>query len=91
MSLSRRKFLQHTALTAAGSAFLSKGLIAAMPSGNALTELTGVQLYSIRDDMQKDPMGTLKALAKMGYKHVEHANYVDRKFYGWMPKNLKRY
>mgnify|MGYP003738523885 CR=1 FL=1 len=90
MSLSRRKFLQHTALTAAGSALLSKGLMAAMPSGNALSELTGVQLYSIRDDMQKDPMGTLKALSKMGYKHVEHANYVNRKFYGWSAKEFKK-
>lgn len=90
MSLSRRKFLQHTALTAAGSAFLSRGLMAAMPSGNALAELTGVQLYSIRDDMGKDPMGTLKALSKMGYKHVEHANYVNRKFYGWTAKEFKK-
>ncbi len=40
-------------------------------------ELTGVQLYSVRDDMKADPMATLKALSAMGYKHVEHASYND--------------
>ena len=53
-------------------------------------ELTGVQLYSIRDDMKANPMGTLEALAKMGYKHVEHANYINRKFYGWSAKEFRK-
>jgi hypothetical protein len=26
----------------------------------------------------------------MGYKHVEHANYVDRKFYGYAPAEFKK-
>lgn len=52
--------------------------------------LTGIQLYSIRDDMKKDPLATLKALAEMGYKHVEHANYVNRKFYGYSAKEFKK-
>ena len=26
----------------------------------------------------------------MGYKHVEHANYVDRKFYGWTATEFKK-
>lgn len=50
---------------------------------------TGVQLYSIRDDMDKDPKGSLELLAKMGYSTVEHANYVDGKFYGWSAKEFK--
>lgn len=25
----------------------------------------------------------------MGYKHVEHANYINRKFYGWTAKEFK--
>ena len=40
--------------------------------------------------MKKDPLGTLKQLAAMGYKHVEHANYVDRKFYGYSAKEFKK-
>jgi hypothetical protein len=45
----------------------------------------GIQLYSVRDEMKKDPLGTLKQIASIGYKHVEHANYVNRKFYGYSP------
>ncbi|TDW97592.1 sugar phosphate isomerase/epimerase [Dinghuibacter silviterrae] len=42
-----------------------------------------LQLYSVRDAMKADPTGTLKQLAAMGYRNVEHANYIDRKFYGF--------
>ena len=40
--------------------------------------------------MMKNPAGTLKQLAQMGYKHVEHANYIDRKFYGYTAKEFKK-
>jgi sugar phosphate isomerase/epimerase len=57
---------------------------------SAEKELVGVQLYSIREDMSKDPYGTLKQLAEMGYKNVEHANYINRKFYGFTPAEFKK-
>jgi sugar phosphate isomerase/epimerase len=50
----------------------------------------GVQLYSVRDHMKTDPAGTLKQLAKMGYKNVEHASYANRKFYGYTVKDFKK-
>jgi sugar phosphate isomerase/epimerase len=50
----------------------------------------GVQLFSIRDDMKKDPLGSLKQLAGMGYKNVEHANYVNRKFYGYSATEFRK-
>jgi len=53
-------------------------------------EKMGIQLYSIREDMKKDPLGSLKQLAGFGYKYVEHANYVDRKFYGYSVKDFKQ-
>jgi sugar phosphate isomerase/epimerase len=40
--------------------------------------------------MKRDPQSTLEALAEMGYKYVEHANYIDRKFYGWEAKEFKK-
>jgi sugar phosphate isomerase/epimerase len=40
--------------------------------------------------MRNDPLGTLTELAKMGYTHVEHANYVDHKFYGWTAAEFKK-
>ena len=79
MNTSRRKFLKKSALAVATTAVLPRVLFA---SGEQEV-LTGIQLYSIRDDMKKDPLGTLKLLADMGYANVEHANYANRKFYGY--------
>ena len=52
--------------------------------------IIGVQLYSVRDDMGRDPLGSLEQVAKMGYKYVEHASYVDRKFYGYPAKEFRK-
>lgn len=38
----------------------------------------GIQLYSLRDDMEKDMDATLKAVADMGYDCVEFAGYFDK-------------
>jgi len=46
-------------------------------------------LYSVRDAMKKDPAGTLKQLAALGYTHVEHAGYENGKFYGYSPNEFK--
>ena len=86
MKTTRRSFIQNSAILLAGTSLLSKtAFAAAKPS-----EIVGLQLYSVRDDMQKDPIGTLTQLAKIGYKHVEHANYIDRKFYGHTAKEFKK-
>lgn len=84
MQSSRRQFISKTGLTLAGAALLPRGLFAAYKPNTVL----GIQLYSVRDDMKKDPLGTLKQLASMGYKNVEHANYIDRKFYGYSAKEF---
>src|SRR5205085_6574867 len=52
-------------------------------------KILGIQLYTVRDDMKADPSGTLQKLAAMGYHYVEHANYVDRKFYGYGAKEFR--
>ena len=83
---SRRTFLKNSAFALAGSSILSRMSFA---NGND-SELVGIQLYSVRDDMTKDPLGTLKQLAAMGYKNVEHANYRDRKFYGYSPVEFRK-
>ena len=87
MNQSRRIFIRNAALAAAGTAMFSNDLFA---SSAKKGQLTGIQLYSIRTEMSKDPLGTLKALSGMGYKHVEHANYVNRKFYGWTATEFKK-
>ena len=85
MQTSRRNFLKSSTMIIAGSALLPKKLF--VPAAG---ELMGIQLYSVRDDMKKDPLATLKQLAGIGYKHVEHANYVNRKFYGYSATEFKK-
>jgi sugar phosphate isomerase/epimerase len=86
MKTSRRIFLKNGALAIAGTAvFASRNVAAAQ--GN---EMLGIQLYTVRDDMSKDPVGTLKQVAAMGYKNVEHANYEHRKFYGQSAAEFKK-
>ncbi|MBL7877676.1 MAG: twin-arginine translocation signal domain-containing protein, partial [Cyclobacteriaceae bacterium] len=86
MKTTRRDFIKQSALAVAGGSLLSTSLFAS-PAKN---ELLGLQLYCVRDEMKADPLNTLKELAKIGYKHVEHANYVNRKFYGWTPAEFKK-
>jgi len=87
MYTSRRSFLKKSSFAVAGLAAFSNDLFAAAKMKN---EIFGIQLYSVRDDMKKDPAGTLKQLAAFGYKYVEHANYVGRKFYGYSAADFKK-
>lgn len=84
MQSSRRQFISKTAIAIAGAALIPRGLYAASKHSNVL----GIQLYSVRDDMKTNPLGTLQQLAAMGYKNVEHANYINRKFYGYSAKEF---
>ncbi|HLL41971.1 MAG TPA: sugar phosphate isomerase/epimerase family protein [Segetibacter sp.] len=86
MPTSRRTFLKNSGIALAGSSFLPGHIF----GQNKQQELVGIQLYSIRDDMKTDPLGSLKQLVAMGYKNVEHANYVDRKFYGYSASEFKK-
>ena len=86
MSTSRRDFIKNTAMVVAGAALLSDELFAAPKK----IVRVGIQLYSVRDAMKVDPAGSLKKIADMGYLHVEHANYIDRKFYGYNAKEFKK-
>ena len=86
MKTSRRAFIKKGAASLAMLSVASNTIFAKAKA----KELTGIQLYSIRDDMKADALGTLKKLASFGYKNVEHANYVDRKFYGWSATEFKK-
>ena len=84
MNISRRTFIKNSSLTLAGASFLPSII-------NDKEKVTlGIQLYSVRDDMTKDPAGTLQKLAQMGYKYVEHAGYKNGKFYGFSIQDFKK-
>jgi sugar phosphate isomerase/epimerase len=88
MKTSRRTFLKSGAMMAIGAAILPRSVFA---SGKSVQKgMVGIQLYSVRDDMMKDPKGSLAQLAKMGYVYVEHANYVDQKFYGFLAPEFRK-
>jgi sugar phosphate isomerase/epimerase len=90
MKNSRRSFLKNSTLAMVGASFLPKVVEAAVLAGTNEKSFIGIQLYSVRADMMKNPLATLKALADMGYQYVEHANYVNRKFYGYPAVEFKK-
>lgn len=85
MNTSRRNFLKKSTVALAGVSLLPDSLM----SFPLKKEITGIQLYSVRDEMKADPLGTLKLLAEMDYRYVEHANYKERKFYGFSASEFK--
>lgn len=84
MNISRRSFIKNSSLTLAGSTFIPEVL------KNKSATVLGIQLYTVRNDMKNDPADTLKKLAAIGYKYVEHAGYEDRKFYGYTIPEFKK-
>jgi len=86
MNPSRRTFLKKSIAALAGSTLLGKSVFAFAKK----KEIVGIQLYSVRDEMKLNPLNTLRQLAEMGYRYVEHANYVDRKFYGYSAVEFKK-
>jgi sugar phosphate isomerase/epimerase len=73
--MNRRRFLQRTAvgLSALG---LPRRLVGA-PRYTHLDRI-GVQLYTVRDAVQRDLEGTLARVAAIGYQEVEFAGYAGR-------------
>ena len=55
------------------------------------SQLIGLQLYTVRDAMEKDPIGTLSKVAQIGYTSVEGATYTGtEKFYNMSPQEFKK-
>ena len=81
---SRRSFLKTAAVVSAGL-IVSPDLFA-MSNRRQI----GTQLYTVRDLMAKDPIGTLEKISKIGYKTVEGATYTGSElFYGMPPEQFK--
>lgn len=86
MKCDRRTFVKTGTLALTGTTLLGTTFC----SSAKLAGVTGLQLYSIRDDMKSDPLGTLTKLADMGYIYLEHASYTDRMFYGYSPSEFRK-
>lgn len=83
--MKRRNFIQQSIL-ATGALALPN--LSWKMSGINETSL-GVQLYSVRDKMASDPVGTILKVGEMGYRQIETANYTEGKFYGMLPSIFK--
>jgi sugar phosphate isomerase/epimerase len=77
----RRQFLQQAGLVSAGLMLRPTNLFAASP-------LIGLQLYTVRNQIGKDPDGTLAKVAAVGYNSVELMGYGNGKFFGLTPAQL---
>ena len=50
----------------------------------------GLALYTVREDMSKDPKAVLEKVAEAGYAYVEAAGYKDGMYYGMKPEDFKK-
>src|SRR5881409_2649620 len=77
---SRREFLKTTAVgaVAARTASYPADLFAQSAGDKKKLIPVGLQLYSVRNECAKDLVGTVTAVAKMGYQGVEFAGYHNR-------------
>ena len=82
-SLPRRGFLQNAALGLTAFALGPKELLRANPYGLPI----GLQLYTVRDHIEKDLEGTIKRVAEIGYQEVEIGGF---NYYGKKPAELGR-
>ena len=73
-SLSRRGFFALTAAAPIASAF-----------ARGKNPPVGLELYSVRGELKRDLMGTVRAVAKMGYECVEFFS----PYYAWTPDYAK--
>ncbi|MDB5006374.1 MAG: xylose isomerase [Mucilaginibacter sp.] len=80
----RRSFLKT-------SAVLSAGMLVAPQLFAYDKKYIGLQLYTVRDYMQKDPVATLAKVAQIGYTSVEGATYTGSEmFYGMDSKTFAK-
>lgn len=81
MPATRRDFIKQSSLLAAGLFLPKDDFFKKKP--------VGVQLYTLRAEIGKDPKGTLARVAQLGYKQVETFGYGNRKWFGLTAAELK--
>lgn len=82
----RRSFLKNTGLLALSIPLFGNDIFAAPPKLPAW----GIQLYMVKEDMEKDMPGTLKQLGTMGYTQIESYSGTQGMFWGVGNKEFKK-
>lgn len=82
--MNRRSFVKRLVLGAAGAACLSESDFVNSALAKKRLSKVGVQLYTVRRELESDFEGTLAKVAALGYREVEFAGY-----YGRTPAQVK--
>jgi len=93
MNYNRRKFLKTTGGLTGGLMLTSLSgisLLETCSSGKKAVDF-GLQLYTLRDDLPKDPKGILKKVADFGYKQIESYEGAKGMFWGMTHTDFKKY
>lgn len=85
----RRKFLQHSGVTALGAMLVSNKSAADFFSKKK--HAIGLQLFTFFNTIDDDPQGTLKKIADIGYTEIESAFSKKGGYYGMKPKEFADY
>ena len=83
----RRDFLKTSGFFAASALLFPR--LANAASKYKMNDV-GIQLYTVRKEMQADAVGTLQQLAKIGFKELESARSEKGNYYGLAPKEIKK-
>ena len=91
----RRDFIQKLGLFT-GAALVIPEIACSTKSASKMTQggsldKFGIQLYTLRDEMPKDPKGVMSQVAKLGYKQLEGYEGAQGIFWGMKPKELKTF
>lgn len=91
MAYNRKQFLQLSGTAALGLAFGSCASSQRSGAAKGTIKNLGIQIYSVRDDLPKDPKGVLKQLASFGYKEIESYEGDKGMFWGMGNTGFKSY
>lgn len=86
----RKEFLKLSGGAALGLA-LGSCASASAATGKGTIKNLGIQLYSLRNDLPKDPQGILKKLSEFGYKEIESYEGSQGMFWGMGNTGFKKY
>lgn len=91
MIYSRKQFLKISSGLAAGTLLTQSGCNMLKPTAaNNKLDAFGLQLYTLRDSFEKDPLGTIKQLAGAGYQYLEGYERSKGIFWGSRPADFKK-
>lgn len=92
MTYKRREFIRLSAALGAGLALspVARGFIGGESHSPLHLKNFGLQLFTLRDDLPKDPKGVLTQVAGFGYKQIESFEGAQGMFWGMKNTEFKK-